>query len=61
MTEDRTIKYLGGAYIDGVPARDLTPTEYEKFKAIIEACTVELYEVPEVKPSPKAKKESGDK
>ena len=61
MTENRTIKYLGGAYIDGVPARDLTPTEYEKFKAIIEACTVELYEVPEVKPSPKAKKELGDK
>ena len=61
MTENRTIKYLGGAYIDGVPARDLTPTEYEKFKAIIEACTVELYEVPEVKPSRKSKKEPGDK
>lgn len=64
MTEERTIKYIGvGLSISGVPARDLTLTEYEKAKPLIEACPQTLYEVPEVKikKSPKATEETGDK
>ena len=30
-------EYLGGAYIPGVPARDLTEAEWEEFKDKIEA------------------------
>lgn len=62
---ERTIKYIGnGSYIVGVPARDLTPEEYEAGKKLIEACPTKLYEVPEVKASkkaaPKAEQETGD-
>ena len=60
MTEDRTVKYVGnGAYINGVPARDLTAEEYETHREAVEACPQKLYEVPKPKPA-KAKKEDGE-
>ena len=37
--------YLGGGYLPGIPARDLTKEEYEQHKATIEACPTLLYEV----------------
>lgn len=40
------VRYIGqGAYLHGVPARDLTESEYEKHRAAIEACPAELYQV----------------
>jgi len=42
----RVVKFLGGAVIDGVPARDLTTDEYEKHKERIEECPTVLYELP---------------
>lgn len=45
---ERTIIYIGsGAYISGVPARNLTPSEYEQYKELIEACPHRLYQLPE--------------
>jgi hypothetical protein len=38
-------KYLGGAHLPGVPARDLTAAEYEAHRVEIEACPDRLYEV----------------
>lgn len=29
------VKYSGGAYIHGVPARDLTEEEWKKYKSVI--------------------------
>ena len=29
-------RYTGGAYIHGVPARDMTPEEYDKYAEVIE-------------------------
>lgn len=61
MSEERTIKYIGdGLSIPGVPARDLSPAEYETYKAAIEVCPSKLYEVPKAaKKSAQAKETTG--
>lgn len=44
-----TIRYIGeGAFLPGVPARDLTPMEWEQHKEAIMACPHRdaLYEIP---------------
>jgi hypothetical protein len=47
MNNERTIKYIGeGAYLPGVPARDLTPDEYAMHAEAINACPQKLYIVP---------------
>ena len=57
---ENTLRYLGGAYIHGVPARDLTAEEAAQYGALIadqEAVThTRMYEpVPPVAQAPKVK------
>lgn len=60
-TTERTVKYVGnGAWLSGVPARDLTMKEYEACKAQIEQCTQQLYVVPEPPKTTKASSKNED-
>lgn len=48
--EKRVVRYIGdGAYLFGVPARDLTQAEWEQHKALILSSphATQLYEIPE--------------
>ena len=58
--------YVGGAAIQGVPARDLTADEWEQFKESIKAheaaSGITMYRVKRLKTNPKPKpEETGDK
>ena len=61
MTDTIALRYLGGAYIHGVPARDLTAAEAQQYQAIIQEqeriIGARLYEP--VKPA-KATKPAGE-
>ena len=64
MTDTIALRYLGGAYIHGVPARDLTATEAQQYQAIIQEqeriIGARLYEsVKAAKPAKPAEEASG--
>lgn len=52
-------RYIGEGYILGVPARDLSPDEYEKYKRTIAlAAGTRIYEVVTVEEEPEEAKDA---
>lgn len=55
QTNERVVKYLGGGFLIGVPARDLTLAEYKRHETAIQECPTPLYQLPEAKTQVKTK------